>query len=81
MDCMIPGTTGLEVARRWRALEEENRLPCLPTVALNASAGASNLEETRAAGMDDVITKLCTLDRLSEVVSRWQPSKARVSLR
>ncbi|WP_439385413.1 ATP-binding protein [Ideonella sp. YS5] len=71
MDCMLPGISGFEVTRRWREMERSRDLPHLPIVALTANALASNVEEARAAGMDDFLTKPCTLDKLEAVLRRW----------
>ena len=71
MDCMLPGISGFEATRRWRVLEKNLGDGRLPIVALTANALASNLEETRAAGMDDFLTKPCTLDKLEAVVRHW----------
>lgn len=71
MDCMLPGISGFDTTRRWRVIEEERAAGRLPIVALTANALASNLEETRAAGMDDFLTKPCTLDKLDAVVRHW----------
>jgi signal transduction histidine kinase/CheY-like chemotaxis protein len=71
MDCMLPGISGFEATLQWRAIEKERDLPRLPIVALTANALASNLEQTRAAGMDDFLTKPCTLDKLDAVVRHW----------
>ncbi|WP_374562204.1 ATP-binding protein [Ideonella sp.] len=71
MDCMLPGISGYEVVRRWRQIEQERGLRRLPIVALTASALASNAEEARLAGMDDFLTKPCTLDKLSAVTRQW----------
>jgi two-component system, sensor histidine kinase len=71
MDCMLPGISGFEVTRRWREIEQRQARPHLSIVALTANALASNVEEARAAGMDDFLTKPCTLDKLEAVLRRW----------
>jgi CheY-like chemotaxis protein len=71
MDCMLPGITGMEVAKRWREIEAAKGLPHLPIVALTANALATNVQETKEAGMDDFLTKPCTLDKLEVAVGRW----------
>lgn len=71
MDCMLPGISGFETTQRWRALEAKRGLKHLPIVALTANALASNLAETRTAGMDDFLTKPCTLDKLEAVLRTW----------
>ena len=71
MDCMLPGISGFEATRCWRALEAKRALKRLPIVALTANALASNLAETRESGMDDFLTKPCTLDKLEAVLRTW----------
>jgi len=82
MDCMLPGISGFEATQRWRALEAKRGLKRLPIVALTANALASNLAETRDAGMDDFLTKPCTLDKLEAVLRTWlvPPAKPVASL-
>jgi signal transduction histidine kinase/CheY-like chemotaxis protein len=76
MDCMLPGISGFEATRRWRTLEKGLGKERLPIVALTANALASNLEETRVAGMDGFLTKPCTLDKLEAVVRHWLKDRA-----
>ena len=78
MDCMLPGISGFDVTRRWREIERRQQRRHLSIVALTANALASNVEQARAAGMDDFLTKPCTLDKLEAVLRRWkrQPDEA-----
>lgn len=71
LDCMLPGMSGMDVARRWRALEAEHGLPRLPLVALTADVMDSNRAASAAAGMDDFLPKPCSLEQLRGVVERW----------
>ena len=71
MDCMLPGISGFEATRRWRAIETERAVTPVPIVALTANALASNLEKTREVGMDDFLTKPCTLDKLEAALRLW----------
>ena len=43
----------------------------VPIVALTADALAGDAEKSRAAGMDDHLTKPVTLERLAAVLERW----------
>lgn len=43
----------------------------IPIVALTAYALMGDAEKSRAAGMDDHLSKPITLERLAEVVERW----------
>jgi len=71
MDCMLPGISGFEATRRWRAIEAARGTERVPIVALTANALASNLAETRESGMDDFLTKPCTLDKLQAALRAW----------
>ncbi len=82
MDCMLPGMSGYEAARQWREREARSSPGHLPIVALTANALASNAEQARAAGMDDFLTKPCTMDDLREALLRateGRPSAAIVA--
>jgi PAS domain S-box-containing protein len=71
MDCMLPGISGYEATRRWRDEEQRLELQRLPVIALTANALASNVGDARRAGMDDFITKPCTVEQLAAVLGRW----------
>ncbi|MCV4691156.1 response regulator, partial [Escherichia coli] len=76
LDCMLPGISGMDVARRWRALEAEHGLPHLPLVALTADVMDSNRAASAAAGMDDFLPKPCILEQLRGVVERWAHARS-----
>jgi len=71
MDCMLPRLSGYEATQAWRAYEREHRLVRLPVIALTANALESNLERCRASGMDDYLTKPCSVERLQAAIERW----------
>ncbi|MDR7332722.1 ATP-binding protein [Roseateles asaccharophilus] len=71
MDCMLPGLSGYDVTQQWRAEERATGRPRLPIVALTANALSSNIEQCQAAGMDDYLTKPCTVEKLETVLNRW----------
>jgi signal transduction histidine kinase/ActR/RegA family two-component response regulator len=70
MDCQMPVMDGYEATRRIRALERDSGRH-VPIVALTANAMASGREESRAAGMDDLLTKPLTLAALTEKLGAW----------
>jgi signal transduction histidine kinase/ActR/RegA family two-component response regulator len=75
MDCMLPGLSGYEVTVSWR--RDEARRPGalrLPIVALTANALSSNADQCRASGMDDYLTKPCTVEKLATMLGRWLPT-------
>lgn len=67
MDIQMPVMDGLEAARRIRALAEQpggEKYARLPIIAMTALAMASDAERSRAAGMNDHVTKPIAPDRL-----------------
>ncbi|MBN8488169.1 MAG: response regulator [Burkholderiales bacterium] len=70
MDCQMPLLDGWEATRRWRKIEQTNRLLRVPVVALTANAVAGDREVCLAAGMDDYLAKPFTRERLGQVVAR-----------
>jgi signal transduction histidine kinase/DNA-binding response OmpR family regulator/HPt (histidine-containing phosphotransfer) domain-containing protein len=70
MDIQMPVMDGLEAARRMRALEGE-RFARLPIIAMTALAMAQDAEKSRAAGMNDHVTKPIAPERLLAVLAKW----------
>ena len=79
MDCMLPGISGLEATKRWRAREAMRGMKRVPVVALTANTLADNLAEARESGMDDFLSKPYTLDDLEAALRRWLESHDAVS--
>jgi signal transduction histidine kinase/CheY-like chemotaxis protein len=71
MDCMLPGMSGYATTAAWRAEEAATGRPRVPVVALTANALSSNAQQCRQAGMDDYLTKPCTIDKLNNALGRW----------
>ena len=74
MDIQMPVMDGLAAARAIRALAEAadgKRYANLPIVAMTALAMAEDAEKTKAAGMNDHVTKPIAPDRLMAVLSKW----------
>lgn len=76
-DLELPDLDGAALVRRIRAVEAVHGAPRRPVVALTASALPEEAERCRAAGMDEVVVKPATLDRLEQVLERWLPPVAR----
>jgi len=68
MDLSLPVIDGWEATRRIKRAPETRGIP---VIALTAHAMASDAEQARAAGCDDVDTKPIDLERLLEKVERW----------
>jgi CheY-like chemotaxis protein len=75
MDIQMPVMDGLEATRRIRELArtemEGKRFADLPIIAMTALAMAHDAERTRAAGMNDHLTKPMAPDRLIAALARW----------
>lgn len=73
MDIQMPVMDGLEATRRIRALaatENGERFARLPIIAMTALAMAQDAEQSRAAGMNDHVTKPIAPDRLMAALAR-----------
>ena len=81
-DCQMPGMDGYELARSIRHAESARALNMngrplakrLPIIAVTANIFAEAVEECRAAGMDEVLTKPIELAGLKRAIDRWLPT-------
>jgi two-component system, sensor histidine kinase and response regulator len=78
MDIQMPVMDGLEAARRIRALADtaggvtaNPRFANLPIIAMTALAMAQDAEKSRAAGMNDHVTKPIAPERLMATLAKW----------
>ena len=72
MDLHMPVLDGFAATAAIRRDEMKQRAGRrLPIVALTADALAGDAEKSRAAGMDDHLSKPLTAERLVAVVERW----------
>jgi two-component system sensor histidine kinase/response regulator len=74
MDIQMPVMDGLEAACRIRALAGQpggERFATLPIIAMTALAMAQDTENSKAAGMNDHITKPIEPDRLIATLGKW----------
>ncbi|MDA8444387.1 hybrid sensor histidine kinase/response regulator [Paracidovorax valerianellae] len=68
MDMQMPVMDGLSATR---ALRQDARFAQLPIIAMTANAARQDIERTRAAGMNDHLTKPVLEERLWAILSRW----------
>jgi CheY-like chemotaxis protein len=71
MDCMMPGIDGYEVTRRVRLREQAQGTQRVPIVALTANAMIDGPALSRRAGMDDHMSKPCSIEGLAAAIERW----------
>ncbi|MES2877223.1 MAG: response regulator [Pseudomonadota bacterium] len=74
MDIQMPLMDGLEAAQRIRALAQtpgHERFATLPIIAMTALAMVQDAEKSRAAGMNDHVTKPVAPDHLMAVLAKW----------
>ncbi len=72
MDVHMPGSDGIEAARRIRAAETEQGLARTPIIALTANALEEEREACRLAGMDGFLTKPLDRERLKAALAALQ---------
>ncbi|MEJ7137493.1 hybrid sensor histidine kinase/response regulator [Amphibiibacter pelophylacis] len=75
LDGHLPGLSGWEVARRWRAAERERGLPAVPILGTTADPMLSTKQQCLDAGMDDVLTKPYDLEALRGKLARLLSSE------
>ncbi|MCP8894058.1 response regulator [Shinella daejeonensis] len=75
MDVSMPVMNGLEASRKIRDIEGESAEPAgkrrVPIVAVTAHVLEDDRDACLAAGMDDILTKPISADRLEEMLERW----------
>ncbi len=72
MDIQMPVMNGYEAARAIRALDR-TYTKSVPIIAMTANAFAEDVQEARAAGMNEHVAKPLDFDRLRNVLKKWIP--------
>ena len=73
MDCEMPEMDGFEATRQIRRLEQQQRLPAVPIIALTAHIFDEYRQQGQAAGMDDFIGKPLDSQLLFSTLERFLP--------
>jgi len=71
MDCQMPEMDGFEATRAVRQKESAASSPCIPIIAMTASAMQADREKCLQAGMNDFIAKPVQSEELAEMLARW----------
>ncbi|MFK7830154.1 MAG: ATP-binding protein [Congregibacter sp.] len=71
MDCHMPNLDGFEATRAIRSLEQEQGRQPLAIVAMTADVQLGVVENCRAAGMDDYLSKPFDMDSVRSAVEKW----------
>jgi signal transduction histidine kinase/DNA-binding NarL/FixJ family response regulator len=71
MDCHMPLMDGYEATGQIRQQEQALGWPRLPIIALTATASDAERQDCLSAGMDDFLSKPCTLEDLRRVIQSW----------
>ena len=71
MDCQMPEMDGFEATRAIRQKELSASSPCIPIIAMTASAMQADREKCLLAGMNDFIAKPVQSEELAEMLARW----------
>ncbi len=70
-DCHMPDMDGYELARRIRTTEQHSDKQAIPIIAWTANVLTEELERSRAAGMNDLLTKPTKMTDLREMLVKW----------
>lgn len=76
MDCQMPEMDGITACRHMRALEQGRGTQPTPIIAITANAFEGDRASCIAAGMNDVLTKPCSLSSLSDKLAQWTHTHA-----
>ena len=77
MDIQMPEMDGLETTRYIRKQELESQLPPIAIVAMTANATDDDQNVCRDAGMSDYISKPIQLDKLKNMLQRYESLKTK----
>jgi PAS domain S-box-containing protein len=76
MDLQMPLLDGYDATRQIRQWEQQNGTSRRAIIALTASAFEDDRQRCLAAGIDDVLTKPVSFERLKAVLAQWMPVSA-----
>ena len=71
MDCQMPIMDGFEASRILRKMMQTGEIPTVPIIGCTAFTDKKKLEECLASGMDTVISKPVSLNKIKEIVEKY----------
>jgi two-component system, NarL family, sensor histidine kinase EvgS len=75
-DCNMPGMSGYALVERIRLIEAEQQLRRCPIVGYTANALSDERQRCEQAGMDQLLVKPVSLERLAQVLTTIAPEQA-----
>jgi two-component system sensor histidine kinase EvgS len=72
-DCNMPGMSGYALAEQIRQIEAEQSLRRCPIIGCTANAMSDERQRCEQAGMDQLLVKPVSLERLAQVLARVAP--------
>ena len=70
LDISMPVMDGVTATRNIRQIEQQNRLPRVPIIALTGLTSAAARNEAKEAGMDDFLVKPVSFAQLSCILKK-----------
>ncbi|MGE7958789.1 ATP-binding protein [Pseudomonas sp. NPDC089530] len=72
-DCQMPGMSGYQLSEAIRQIEAREGRSACPLIGCTANAFEDEQQRCAQAGMDELLVKPVTLDRLAQVLARFLP--------
>ena len=74
MDLQMPVMNGHDATRALRAMERED-IREIPIIAMTANAFLEDVQQSKASGMNEHMSKPLDIDQLQRMLSRWLGKK------
>lgn len=74
MDCHMPEMDGFSAAQQWRQIEQQQKRPATPIIALTADIQKGVEQQCLDSGMDGYLSKPFNQQQLQQTLSQWQNS-------